>query len=349
MRFVANFTLLGVLALGGILFWTLHRLHASDPILPISEKLEHTFEAVQTFEKRLVVFGDSWSYNVSRNQEQGGAWTQWLCSMVNRTLGCLLWEEQANHLQISCRLENFAQAARFSGGTYAGSVINNAELRRFRSISDIFQEPLPDLRAQIDRWSTSEREESEETLPDEAIQTRHANTIFVVNFVAWDLWKLRNKPMDQAQDSVHHSIDSLFADLDSLSETLPSIELRIVLMMSVDVTFLPAFSTTSNQGGCQKEMASLVDVWNNELRNKAKDWEHGSIYLFDTNSFMLDQIRAWQFFAAGMNDARGLSKNEDPGWEDVQNPCVQNPERGMMGRDESMEKPCERPEKHLFW
>lgn len=348
MRFVAKVTLLGVLALCSVL-WTLQRLRASGAVLLLEENSKHTYETAETFEKRLVVFGDSWSGSVSQQEQQGDAWTQWFCLMVKRSLTIFCERSQLNRLQYSCHVENFAQAARFSGGTYAGSVINNDELQRVQPSPNMPQKPLPDLKTQIDQWISSERGASNGMLYDEARQTRAANTIFVVSFVVWDLWKLRDKPVDQAKDSIHHSIDSLFAGLDSLSEALRSNDLKIILLMSLDVTFLPAFNSTLSKGGSQKDMVTLVDGWNKELRNKAKDWDHGSIYLFDTNSFMLDQIRAWQFFAAGMNDARGLGKNEDPGWEDVQHPCIRKLESWMSGRKDSTENPCGRPEKYLFW
>lgn len=41
------------------------------------------FRAAKTFDRRLVVFGDSWSDdNNGGDDVQGSVWTEWLCSMV---------------------------------------------------------------------------------------------------------------------------------------------------------------------------------------------------------------------------------------------------------------------------
>ncbi|KAL1969512.1 hypothetical protein VTN77DRAFT_8950 [Rasamsonia byssochlamydoides] len=324
MRFVSKFYLLSALAGCSILF-SVRLLWTSSDYLPIANK-HHP--ALQISQQRLVVFGDSWSDSASRNEEQGPLWTEWLCSMF------------------PCHLENLAQTAPLSQERYAGAVVDNTELQSFNSgLAWLQEQPLPDLRSQIDQWITAEQDAlQKEGLSHEAIQERQNNTIFAVSFVVWDLWKFLGEDYNQAKLSVSHSIDSLFEQLNILSERWGSNDTKIILMMSVDVTFLPAF-TPSRDLDEQKNMVTLVNTWNGELRNKAKEWNRGSIYLFDTNHFMLDQIREFQFFAAGINDAHELGKNEDPGWEDVENACVQNRNKSLF----SSGKPCENPEKFLFW
>jgi hypothetical protein len=92
MRFVSRFYLLSALAGCSILF-TVHLLWASDDYPPVLEKQDLPFEIAEsletsntsgTFDKRLVVFGDSWSDSASREEAQGPLWTEWLCSMVNK-------------------------------------------------------------------------------------------------------------------------------------------------------------------------------------------------------------------------------------------------------------------------
>lgn len=43
------------------------------------------FHAAGSFDRRLVVFGDSWSDN-NAGAIQGSVWTEWLCSMVRDNL-----------------------------------------------------------------------------------------------------------------------------------------------------------------------------------------------------------------------------------------------------------------------
>jgi len=59
---------------------------------------------------------------------------------------------------------------------------------------------------------------------------------------------------------------------------------------------------------------------------------------------MLDQIREWQFFAAGMINE--LGKNIDPGWENVKEPCALALTNWGLWHDI---RPCDKPEKYLFW
>jgi hypothetical protein len=223
-------------------------------------------------------------------------------------------------------------------------LVDNAELQSFKPGLVWLKELLPDLGSQIDKWIKAEEDAWEkEGLSDDAVQERQSSTIFALSFVVWDLWKFVGADYDHAQESIGHSIETLFNQLNILSERWGTNDSKIILMMSVDVTFLPAFNPALDE---QKHLVSLISAWNGELRNKAQKWDRGSVYLFDTNHFMLDQIREWQFFAAGMNDAHDLGKNEDPGWEDVQHPCsLSRREKSLVSRDE----PCENPEKYLFW
>lgn len=57
--------------------WFLTSRNLGDIVPLASEK----FQAASSFEQRLVVFGDSWSDNETR-EAQGMVWTDWLCSMV---------------------------------------------------------------------------------------------------------------------------------------------------------------------------------------------------------------------------------------------------------------------------
>lgn len=180
------------------------------------------------------------------------------------------------------------------------------------------------------------------SLSDDDISLRQNNTIITVAFGVWDIWNLVGETYDIAKASIERSIRTLFEQLNALSDKWGTRNMKVILTMTVDVTFFPAFEPTSEK---QKNTVKLVNYWNNMLRNGAEEWDRGTIYLFDTNAFMLDQIRDWQLFAAGMESANGLGRNEDPGWENVEKPCVMRRKTWALWGGER----CENPEKYLFW
>lgn len=148
--------------------------------------------------------------------------------------------------------------------------------------------------------------------------------------------------MEETEKSMKRSLDTLFQQLDRLAAYTDSKDLRILLMMSIDPTFLPAFDPTQGQ----KDMIDIVTEWNEKLKEKANDWESGSVYVFNTNEFLNNQIRSRQFFLAGMLDGYGLG-NQNP-WDDVENPCVQS--QGIwLPFLSNKDQRCENPERFLFW
>jgi hypothetical protein len=175
------------------------------------------------------------------------------------------------------------------------------------------------------------------------MHARMNDTVFAVSFVVWDIWKFLHAPLgDTMKTSISRSIDSLFEQLNRLPAESGFGDVRVVLMLSIDPTFLPAFDATTGQ----KDMVSIAEQWNRELQEKAREWEGGSMYIFDTNEFLLDQIRGYQYYAAGMLDAIGLWE-ENP-WDDVEHPCVVSTGKWMtfLGNES---KTCENPDKFLFW
>jgi hypothetical protein len=48
-----------------------------------------------------------------------------------------------------------------------------------------------------------------------------------------------------------------------------------------------------------------MEEWNGQLGEVAREWS-GIAYLFDTNASMLDRIRDWQLYAAGIEEENGL-------------------------------------------
>lgn len=221
--------------------------------------------------------------------------------------------------------------------------MDNAELDLLGRLS---QTKLPDLKTQLQQWLDAESS-TLEGLSTEEIRSRQERTIFVVSFGLWDVWSLVVKAKDysSATSSVNRRVKSLIEQLDKLSERWGSTSLKVILMQTADVTFLPGFSITG--GDEYKNAVKIVTEWNTRLRQEAEQWQRGTIYLFDTNAFMLDRIRDRQLYAAGIEEENGLGKNLD-GWENVGDACVEigSGLEVMMSKEGKM---CEHPEKYLFW
>ncbi|KAJ5972346.1 Esterase SGNH hydrolase-type [Penicillium vulpinum] len=278
------------------------------------------FQVASTFDQRLVVFGDSWSDNQS-HESQGKVWTDWLCSML------------------SCHQENLAQTASpILKGKNIGAVVDNKELDLLGQLS---QTHVADFKSQLQQWLDAEATATK-GLSEEAVRSRQDRTIFVVSFGVWDLWGLITKDYDTASKSVERRIATLIGQLDMLSERLGTTDLKFIVTQTVDVTFLPKFKSSGDQ---YKDTVRILDKWNRKLREVTKEWSHGTVYLFDTNAFMMDRIRDWQLFTAGIEEENGLGKNLD-GWENVVEPCVESGFRVMMSKEK---KQCEDPDKYLFW
>ncbi|KAJ5344838.1 hypothetical protein N7541_007336, partial [Penicillium brevicompactum] len=275
------------------------------------------FQVASTFDQRLVVFGDSWSDNSTTNS-QGGVWTDWLCSMF------------------SCHQENLAQTANpLLRGKNVGAVVDNNELDLVGRLS---QTRLADFKSQLEQWLMAE---STLSLSAEEVRFRQDHTIFVVSFGVWDLWSLIGKDYDAAKQSIERRITRIMEHLDELSSRWGTSELKVILTQTVDVTFFPGFEPADQT----KDTVRMLEHWNQQLREAAKEWTQGTIYLFDTNAFIMDRIRDYQLYAAGIEEENGLGKNLD-GWVNVVEPCVESGLRVMMSKER---KQCEQPEKYLFW
>ena len=79
MRLFTRFHAVCVVAACTILYsaWFLTS-RALGNIEPLASE---SFQTASSFDRRLVVFGDSWSDNETR-ERKGRVWTDWLCSMV---------------------------------------------------------------------------------------------------------------------------------------------------------------------------------------------------------------------------------------------------------------------------
>ncbi|OJJ44030.1 hypothetical protein ASPZODRAFT_72471 [Penicilliopsis zonata CBS 506.65] len=291
-----------------------------------------SFRVAPTFQHRLVVFGDSWSDNDAEGLP-GFVWTDWLCSLY------------------SCHHENMAQTVQSSSlsltsskGKYVGAVVDNSQLDSSGSLLEgLYKQPLADFGEQADQWLTAELN-TFKGLSADAISERQNNTIVAVSFGVWDLWNLIGKDIDTAKQSAEASIATLMDQLTVVAERWGTNDMKVILTLAPDVTFLPAFEPTADR---HKDTIQVFNHWNKKLRDSAQDWARGTVYLFDTNAFLLDVLRDWQLFAAGIEEENGLGKNEDPGWENVEDPCVQDTQKFRLMSSGSDQ--CDKPDKYLFW
>lgn len=330
MRMFNRFYGLCAVAVCSILYtaWFLTGRNFGD-IVPLAG----TFQTADKFDHRLVVFGDSWS-DSETEEEQGKIWTDHLCDLF------------------SCYQENLAQTARSPGNTKknTGAVVDNDELSSFGWLS---KEQVPDFKTQLDQWLAVETVAMEKLSEEERI-TRQERTTFVISFGIWDLWSLRETDYNTAVSSVDRRIKKLTEQLNRLDESFKGwgpTELQIIMTQTLDVTFLPAFTSVS--GDEFKDAVRLLTQWNSKLKSAATEWKDGKaqwLYMFDTNAFVLDRIRDWQLYASGIEEENGMGKNTEPGWENVSAPCLvgESGFRVMMSKTEETTR-CQHPEKYLFW
>jgi HMG box factor len=229
-------------------------------------------------------------------------------------------------------------------------VIDNDELSSFGWLS---RDQVPDFKAQLDQWLAAETGAMERLTEEERI-TRQERTTFVISFGIWDLWSLREADYNTAVSSVERRIKKLTEQLDRLAEAFKGwgpTELQIIMTQTMDVTFLPAF--TSAGGDEFKDAVRLLTDWNSKLKSAATEWKDGKaqwLYMFDTNAFVLDRIRDWQLYDSGILEENGMGKNTEPGWENVNAPClVGEGGFGVMMSGTEEKSRCQHPEKYLFW
>lgn len=221
-----------------------------------------------------------------------------------------------------------------------GSVVDEVELHTIATDAVRSLEQLPDLRSQVDQWLAMELDgTSNESGP----VVRANDTIFVMSFVLWDIWKFHGLTSGDTKTSVSRSIDTIFQQLDRLAQYAGTTNLQILLMMSLDLTFLPAFDPSRNH----KDMIEIVNDWNNKLKEKADAWNSKLIDVFDTNQFIKNQISSYQIFLAGLLDEHGSSRPTS--WDDVENPCIQTQQRSWIPFQFEKQERCAHPEKYLFW
>lgn len=208
---------------------------------------------------------------------------------------------------------------------------------------------LSDLRSQVAQWL---RFEKKQYMSSRLREKEKRGTIFTVWFSLWDIWYYSQLNGDDAAEAVRQSVDSLFEQLNIIADNWPS-GAKMILPEAMDPTFLPGWSMrrtgpagSDHSADDQRNAIQLVKQWNAALDQKASDWRKGQIYIYNTNEWMLDQVREAQLVIGDMSDHNGLGKNGSP-WSSVQSGCVGSGESPLLSATGPAR--CPEPQKYLFW
>lgn len=137
-----------------------------------------------------------------------------------------------------------------------GSVVDNEVLDLLDRLS---QTRLAHIKSQLQQWLDAESPTLQGCSEDQ-IRSRLERTIFAVSFGVWDIWNLmtKAKDYDTAVGSIDRRIKRLFEQPDKLSERWGSSSLKLNLTQTVDVTFLPGFTTGGS--GDYKDAVKILDI-----------------------------------------------------------------------------------------
>ena len=209
-------------------------------------------------------------------------------------------------------------------------------------------EPLADLKTQVQQWVKFETKQYDSSRVSEIERN---GTIFTVWLSLWDLWYYSEKEIADAEDAVTKAMDALFEQLDVIAENWPT-ELKIIIPEAIDATFLPGWHSirTGPQGSDiraenQRNAVVLVEQWNKALDLRATRWQRGSMYIYNTNEWLLDQVRESQLFESHLSDANGMGATQTP-WTNVRSGCIEiSKAKGLF----SGATQCSDPNSYLFW
>ena len=209
-------------------------------------------------------------------------------------------------------------------------------------------EPLADLKTQLQHWLQFEKQQYSNS---RVSHVERNGTVFTIWFSLWDLWYYSEKTMAEAEVAVAKTMDTLFEQLDLIAENWP-VEMKIIMPEAIDTTFLPAWTKmrtgprgSDPQGENQRSAVRLVEQWNQALDIRATSWNHGSMYIYNTNEWLLEQVREEQLYSAHLTDAIGMGSTEPP-WSNVRSGCV---ETNVTIAEASGIERCSDPSTYLFW
>lgn len=220
-------------------------------------------------------------------------------------------------------------------------MVDSHELELLGQKNLLPSEPLPDITAQVDTFMTREKERAA-GLTDGAIAERRQNTIFVIQFGLWDVWRLIGQPENVVQDSINRSIDTIFKQLARIVDEYTPTDVKVILMGAIDVTFLPAYTAANGD----RQAIEVSEHWNAELRRRTEEFKRASIFLVDTQSFLVDQFRLRELWSNGYIESDEYGREGRVAWLNVRDACLDGTKKKMLFMSTST---CRSPEKYLFW
>ena len=228
------------------------------------------------------------------------------------------------------------------------TLLNNTSLNSTLFTVSGLSEPLADLKTQVQQWLKFEKQQYGTSRVSEIERN---GTIFTIWLSLWDLWYYSETENANAENAVTKTMDTLFEQLDIIAENWPS-ELKVIIPEAIDTTFLPGWHSirtgphgSDQQGEMQRRTVLLVEQWNRALDMRATWWRGGSMYIYNTNEWLLDQVREQQLFDSHLSDANGMGATQPP-WINVRLGCV-----GFAkdNSDPAGATRCSDPKTYLFW
>ncbi|KAI1952399.1 hypothetical protein LOZ62_001348 [Ophidiomyces ophidiicola] len=201
----------------------------------------------------------------------------------------------------------FSDTTQRQSSSLFDSIVDNSELEAL-GMSSTRKQQERDLGSRISEWLNRE-EKASLYMSTKKISVRKRRTMFVVSFGTWDLWKLAEQDIEMAQSSAERIVDKLFIHLNNLAI---------------------------------KWSTSDTKHWHERVRGYAEQWQHGSLFLLDANSFVIDQVRRRQLWVGGLINNEEFGK-DGVAWENVDEPCVN------VTQLPPKQSHCSNPEKFLFW
>ncbi|KAI9839564.1 MAG: hypothetical protein M1819_002190 [Sarea resinae] len=275
----------------------------------------------------------------ARDAAKDQVWTELFCS-----------ELLCDHHDNFARSFPYAWQDGYNGAILYNKILNDSE----NPSGPPTVEPLADLKAQIVQWSEFEKRR---VVPaDIDMDAERNGTVFVIQFGLWDIWHYSEwRTKGAASLAIRSSMDEFSRQLDVLANLWPT-HLKVIIPNVIDPTFLPGWHGTRTtprgtdlRADSQRLAVDLVVQWNNQLDTIAQEWANGTIYIFDTQSWLIDQIREHQMHSQHQHDINGWGTKK-PMWDDVHVACIGggDQEHHVEGESRGGQIQCKRPDKYLF-
>ncbi|KAF2089837.1 hypothetical protein K490DRAFT_54277 [Saccharata proteae CBS 121410] len=343
MRFLTRINTVVFLAIGVVVYlgWVLPSLH-------IDARAQKAWSGRQ---RRLVVFGDSWS-------DTGEYRMKVPENAVERNFTRPLWTETLCKHLVCDYIDNFARSAvswRGQRGAFMPDSLVHTEL----VVNVTNQNPnnpkfLPDFAKQVQQWINFEKQKG----LDPKRSNKQEWTIFTVFFGISDIWQYADADEKEASWAVKESIDTMFAQLDLLAEYTRG-PIHVVLSKLVDITFFPEFQAqpVGPFPGHQRTAVWLQQQWNLRLEQAAGKWTKGFIHLLDMDKWLVERIKEEQVYASGMSteDGSGGKTVAKPKFCNVRAPFTPLPGPApeypfdMSDNKNNGTRDCKDASQYLFW